>query len=250
MGIFLPARRALGLFAVAILASGIAAADTIDVTGLGTGDGSYNSTDFYVDENGTNTDIYFAGNITISVTDSQGTFTRSSMCVQLFTDIAMNTNYNTTIYVPNAFGPPTAGELGQIAWLLDTYDPLTGNTLTNDQSAGLQLAIWKIAEDGVDTGSNLSWTTGTVQEGSNPSANTKTVFGYATTYLTTAVGNSSNLAFVYYNTDSNGTIVQMLEGPQYSSGPPAVTPESSTFILAGVALLALGRTARRKLGSR
>lgn len=235
---------------MAILASGIAAADTIDVTGLGTGDGSYDGTDFYIDENGANTDIYFAGNITINVTDSQGTFTRSSMCVELFTDINMNTTYDTTVYVPGAFSPPTGPELEQIAWLLDTYDPLTGNTLTGDQAAGLQLAIWKIAEDGVYRGASNPFAGGTVEEGANPNTTTQTVFADATGYLTDAVKQSSSLAFVYYNTESNGTVVQMLEGPEYATGPQGQAPESSTFVLAGVALLALGRPARRKLGSR
>jgi hypothetical protein len=238
------------LFAVAILASGIATADTIEVTGVGTGDGTENGNDLYIDENGTNTEIYFAGNIDISVTDSAGTFPRSSMCVELFTDIDLNSTYNTTVYVPSAFNPPTGPELKQIAYLLDTYDPVTGNTLTDDQAAGLQLAIWKIAEDGVDTGSNLSWTTGTVQEGPDPNQTTQNVYGFATTYLADAVGHSSNIAFVYYNTESNGTAVQMLEGPEYATGPQGKTPESSTFMLAGVALLALGHTAKRKLGSR
>ncbi len=260
MSVLAPSRRVFGLFAVAILACGIAAADTIEVTALGTGDGTYNGNDLYIDEenmtngtfNGTftNTEVYFAGNITISVTNSQGkAFPRSSMCVELYTDISMNTTYNTTVYVPSAFNPPTGPELEEIAWLLDTYDPLTGNTLSDDQAAGLQLAIWKIAEDGVDTGSNLSWTTGTVREAANPNQTTQNVYGDATTYLAAAVGHSSNLAFVYYNTESNGTIVQMLEGPTYATGPQGGTPECSTFILAGVALLALGRTARRKLGS-
>jgi hypothetical protein len=42
----------------------------------------------------------------------------------------------------------------------------------------------------------------------------------------------------------------MLEGLEYKDGGPAPAPESSTFMLAGAALLALGHTARRKLGRR
>ncbi len=240
------------MFAVAILASGIAAAATLQVTGLGTGTGSVDGTadDLWIDENGTNTDIYFAGNITIQVTAGGHTYTRSSMCVELFVDIGEHTTYDTTVYVPNAFTQPTAGELEQIAWLLDAYDPVTGNTLTDDQAAGLQLAIWKIAEDGVYKGASNPFGSGTVQAIlTGTDATNTTILSDAEGYLTDAVGKSSDLAFVYYNTETNGTVVQMLEGPQYATGPQGQTPESSTFVLAGMALLALSKMARRKLGS-
>ncbi|MGO9012147.1 MAG: hypothetical protein ACLQPN_18790 [Bryobacteraceae bacterium] len=238
---------------MAILASGIAAADTIRVTGLPTGEGSENQQDLWIDENGTDTDVYFAGNITIQVTAGTHTYTRVSMCVELFTDISLNTTYNTIIYVPNAFSPPTGNELLQIAWLLDNYDPEPGNALTDAQAAGLQLAIWKIAEDGVYTyvqGVD-PFKSGQVQAIYSGSEETNTtVLSDAEAYLKDASGQSSDLAYVYYNTNQqNGDIVQMLEGPLYPTGPQGQTPESSTFVLAGVALLALGRMARRKLVS-
>ena len=253
-----PSRRVLLAFAMAILASGTAAADTI-VVALGTGDGSSNHNDLYIDEenmtngqfNGTftNTDVYFAGNLTIQLTEtgSPTIYTRKTMCVQLYTDINVGTTYDTTVYQPAAFSPPIGTELKQIAYLLDTFDPIANNTLTNDQAAGLQLAIWKIATDGANTGSNLSWTTGAVREGPNPNQTTQNVFGFATTYLTDVVDHFSNNAYVYFNYEANGTVVQMLEGPGgYTTGPPAITPESSTFVLAGVALLALGHRVRRR----
>lgn len=263
MSVIAPSRRVLCLFAVAILTSGIAAADTIEVTTpLGAGDGTYNGNDLYIDieneTNGklngtwTNTEMYFAGNLNIDLTEtgSPTVYTRITMCVELYTDINVNTTYDTTVYQPAAFSAPTGAELEQIAYLLDTFDPI-GNTLTNDEAAGLQLAIWKISTDGVVTSADpASWTSGAVQEGPSPNETTQNVFGYATTYLVDAEGHSSNNAYVYYNYESNGTVVQMLEGPGgYKTGPPAITPESSTFILAGVALLTLARMARRRLGS-
>jgi len=233
------------VFALAILASGIAAADTIEVTGVGTGDSN-----FYLKENGTNTQVDFAGIIDIQLTQtgSSTDYDRTTMCVQLFVDINENVVYNTTVFSPTAFSPPTLGQLEQIAWLLDNEE---AGATTNDEAAGLQLAIWKIAQDGVDTGSNLSWTTGTVQEATGSHTTPTAILNYATAYLADSVGNSSTLAFVYQNTNQQtGVAVQMLEGLEFPTGPQGHTPESSTFVMAGVALLALGQTARRKLGSR
>jgi hypothetical protein len=191
----------------------------------------------------------FAGIIDITL---DGTYNRTTMCVQLFVDIDEGTTYNTTVLLPSQVTvtpPPTVASLEQVAWLLDNETPTT-----NAQAAGLQLAIWKIAEDGVDTGSNLSWTTGTVREATGAHTTNATVLSDATSYLADAVGHSSDLAFVYENTTqaTPPAPAQMLEGLEYSGGPqpPPLTPECSTFMLAGVALLALGHTARRRLGSR
>jgi len=232
------------MFAVAILASGIAAAATIEVTGIGLGDSN-----IYVKENGTDANVYFAGVINIQLINSAGTFNRTTMCVQLFVDINEYQVYNTGVYLPSQVAPSsTAAELEQIAWLLDNVTPTT-----NDQAAGLQLAIWKIAQDGVDTGSNLSFTTGTVQEATGTYTTNATVLSDAQGYLADSVGNSTNIAYVYENatTGSNPTPAQMLEGLEYHDGGPVpTTPESSTFVMAGVALLALRQTAWRKLRNR
>jgi hypothetical protein len=239
----------LGVLAVAILASGIAAADTIEVTSVGTGDSN-----FYIDETInsvlTPTDVYFAGTINIQVTNDVGTeFDRTSMCVQLLTDIDLNDTYNTAVLLPSQVTPPpTIAALEQVAWLLDNEQ---AGATTGDEAAGLQLAIWKIAQDGVYTGGQNPFTTGTVQE-STGTATPAAILTYAEGYLTDSVGRSSDLAYVYENSTQADPPVaaQMLEGLEFQDGGPSPAPESSTFMLAGVALLALGRTARRKLGSR
>jgi len=237
-------RRIIRLFAAAALVCGVAAADTIVVTGTGLGDSN-----FYVKENGTDTEIGFAGIIDITL---DGTYNRTTMCVQLFVDINEHTTYNTTVLLPSQVTvtpPPTVASLEQIAWLLDNETPTS-----NDQAAGLQLAIWKIAQDGMDTGSNLNWTSGTVQEATGAHTTPAAILSDATSYLAASVGHSSDLAFVYENTTQATPPVaaQMLEGLEYAGGPqpPPLTPECSTFMLAGVALLALGHTAKRNLGSR
>jgi len=242
-----PFRRAGYLCAAAFFACGIAAADTILVTGTGLGESIWvgeDTTGKVVD-----TDVGFAGIIDITL---DGTYKRTTMCVQLFVDINEGTTYNTTVLLPSevtVVPPPTVASLEQIAWLLDNETPTT-----NAQAAGLQLAIWKIAEDGVDTGHNLSWTTGMVQEATGAHTTNATVLTDATNYLAASVGHSSDLAFVYENaTQATPPVAaQMLEGLEYSGGPqpPPATPECSTFMLAGVALLALGHTARRRFGSR
>jgi len=241
-----PFRRPYLAFAMAILASGTAAADTIVVTGTGLGDSN-----FYLLENGSTTPtlVDFAGIIDIMLTEtgSATQYVRTTMCVQLFVNIDENTTYNTTVAMPSlatVTAPTTNAALKQIAWLLDNVTPTTG-----DQAAGLQLALWKIAEDGVDTGSNLSFTKGLVQIVQSGNDTTPTaIVTYADTYLAQSVGHSTDAAFVYENvtTGRNPTAVQMLEGLQFSGGPQPFTPESSTFVLAGAALLALGHRVRRR----
>jgi hypothetical protein len=248
-----PIRRFLPLFAAVLLGSGVAAADTIEVTSIGLGDSN-----FYIDEtiNGvlTPTDVYFAGVINIQLTDPAGTFNRTTMCVQLLVDIDLGATYNTTVLLPsqvNVTAPPTDAGLEQIAWLLDNETPTDG-----DSAAGLQLAIWKIASDGVFTGTGNAgrhpFTTGTVQEASGAYTTPSAILTDATNDLTAAEGKSSDLAYVYENaTQANPPVgAQMLEGLEFHDGGPSPVPESSTFVLAGVALLALGHTARRRLISR
>jgi len=246
------------VLAVAILASGIAAADTIVATGV---DGALSESSLWIDENGTDTSE-IAGVIYIQLTDSSGTVDRDTMCVDLFTNIYLNQTYNTTVDLPSQVPPPqNPAYLERIAWLEDNAllpvlfpgDPSTlpsaDWSATQAQAAGLQLAIWDIVVDGGDgfsSGQVQAWT-GTT----NPTD--PTTLSWAEPYESVSVGQTSNVAYVYENVSqgSNPIAAQTLEGPAYQdSGPKPTTPESSTFVLAGVALLALGRTARRKQRSR
>ena len=248
MSVIAPSRRVLCLFAVAILGSGIAAADTIDAYNVGAGE------NIYLDVSGA-VKQEFAGLIEIKVTNSSGTYYQNTYCVQITVNIDEGTTYNTTVELPSQVNwsspPPTNAALEQIAWLIDNYQASAiSGTDPNDTSAALQLAIWKIAEDGVQTyvtGDTSPFTSGIVEASTTKGETTNaTVLSDALGYLADADKQSSNLANVYINTTQATPPVaaQMLEGIRYAD-----TPESSTFILAGVALLTLARMARRKLGS-
>jgi hypothetical protein len=229
------------MFAVAILASGIAAADTIVATGTGVGE------NIWVDVSGTNTSE-FAGLIDITVTNSTGSYKQDTFCAQITVDINEGTTYNTTVELPSQVNwsppPPTNAALEQDAWLIDNYQ---ASANTNTTAAALQLAIWKIAEDGVYTGAANPFNSGIVEKGSGTDVTPAAVLTAAQNYLIDAEGKSSDLANVYVNVAQTGNPpapAQMLEGIRYAD-----TPESSTFVLAGIALLALGHSARRRLGS-
>lgn len=246
-------RRTFPLFAVATLACGIAAADTIVATGVNASLGEYN---VWINANGTDTNTYFAGVIEIQLTNSSGTVDRDTLCVDLFTDIYLGQSYGTTVYLPSQISPAsTAAALERAAWLEDNallpaQNPGAPSTLpssdwvtTAAQGAGLQLAIWDIEVDG---GDGLS--SGEVQAATGSNPTDPTVLSWAETYESLSSGMTSNVAFVYENVDSsNGDPAQTLEGPEFQDNGPQPVPESSSFVLAGVALLALRPTARREL---
>jgi hypothetical protein len=85
-----------------------------------------------------------------------------------------------------------------------------------------------------------------------------TVLYWAKQYESLSAGQSSDLAFVYSNTDpSNGQAVQMLVSQPYSDGGPSLvaksimqcqtpTPEPAAFLLVGAGLIA-GSFALRKI---
>jgi hypothetical protein len=246
---------------MAILTCGIAAADTIVATGIGAGvEHLYIGEDPTDDGTVTDTNVYFAGIIDINVAYTTGgtQYARTTMCVQLFVNIDEGTTYNSVIYAPSyapVTAPTTNLALEQIAWLEDNEMPASTDPNLNTDTAGLQLAIWKIAEDGEYLGAANPFSSGRVTAITTGTNQTNAaVLTAAEGYLSDAeingVANLTNVAFVYENsTQANPPVAaQMLEGPSFSTGPQPTTPENSTFVLAGVALLALGHTARRRLG--
>ena len=245
------------LVTAATLLCGIAAADTIVATGVNPNAGEYN---VWINENGTDTETYFAGVINIQLTDSDNNqFNRDTMCVQLFTDIYIGQTYGTGVVTPDEEG---GGGLEQASWLLDnalmpgqnggstpSSLPSTDWVTTPAQGAGLQLAIWDLVENG---GNGFSKGQGSVQAATGANPTDPTVLGWAVYYENLALipGNTTNDAFVYVNVDlGNGNPAQMLEGPEFTNdNGPQPTPEPSTLVLAGTALAALALAGRRKAG--
>ncbi len=251
-------RRAFSLFATAILASGIAAADTI-IANVDTSLGEYN---VEISENGADVNTYFAGGLDIQLTNSSGTVTRETMCVDLFTDIYVGQTYGTSVDLPSQVPlSQIPAALERVAWLEDNallpaLTPGAPTTLTSNywvaganaaaMGAGMQLAIWDIIVDGGD-----GFTSGAVQQGSAANPTDPTALYWANEYETLSAGQSSDEAFVYENVSlSDGSPAQTLEGPEFQDNGPQPAPESSTFVLAGMALLALRHTSRRKPGGR
>jgi hypothetical protein len=244
------------LLAALLFFSGIAAAST---TVVATGMDSALGEKIWVDAGGQSMDV-FAGVVYIALNQNGQQVDRETLCADLFTDIYLGQSYNTQVLSPDQ----VAGKnLPQVAWLVDnalmpmqlpkgTQSALPSSdwATTAAQGAGLQLAIWDIADDG---GNGFS--TGKVQA---TSSTDPTALYWAKQYESLSAGQSSDLAFVYSNTDpSNGQAVQMLVSQPYSDGGPSLvaksimqcqtpTPEPAAFLLVGAGLIA-GSFALRKI---
>jgi hypothetical protein len=167
--------------------------------------------------------------------------------VDLFNDIYIGLPYNTVVMEPDEV---PGHNLNWASWLIDNAVlPAQSNfasalpqqdwVTTPAQGAGIQLAIWDIVHDDGD-----GFFAGRVQASSQTDP---TVLYWANLYETISRGESSNLAFVYVNSDPNsGAPAQMLAGPMFHDGGPLPNPEPSAIVLVGTALIALSMTVRRK----
>jgi hypothetical protein len=240
-------------------------ADLIDAT---TTDPARSMT-IWMSENGTASQG-LAGVILIDLITATTTYHRDTLCVDLFKNIYLGQQYNTTVMTPNEatllYGKQN---LGLVSWLIDnalvpgqgsftSVLPSVDWVTTPSQGAGIQLAIWDLVED---LGDGL--TSGKVQL--VPGATDPDVVKWAETYECLALGpqspscllagitplgpgHPSNDAFVYINGNNND--VQMLEGPLFADGGPKPNPEPSTLALVGGGLLAASLAVRKKLRQR
>jgi hypothetical protein len=225
-------KLASGLLPALLLGCGVASASTIKVSGV---DETRGAKDMVISENGGDVQLYFAGVISIEVTEGGKTFTRDSLCVDLFTDIIVGQPYTTNLLQPIMV---PSKNLTRVSWLVENYFPTapgSDSATLIAQGEGIQLAIWDIVHDGGD-----GLTTGSVQK-----ANTtpQAVVDWAVIYENASVGKSDNQAFVYNNVGSDG-VAQMLIGPQFADGPQPV-PEPQTLMPMGIALIALSLGLRR-----
>ena len=238
---------AMPLTVALLLLGGNTFADTytIDATNVDWGRGE----SIWMNENGNNVNQYFAGVVLITLTDTNTgqTWSRDTLCVDLFTDIYLRTIYGTTVLDPYEI---SGRNLTRVSWLVDnaltntaylpTQSPFlsvlpSSDWVTNSaQGAGIQLAIWDIVEDngnGFSVGSVRAST-----DTNNPTP--PDVLYWANFYETLSTNQTSGLAFVYNNVNlSSGTRVQMLEGPEFTDGGPMPAPEPSTcqFMLVSLA---------------
>jgi hypothetical protein len=241
--------RTAALFVFALtLASGFVQAATITANGV---DESRGLRNLYIVENGRDVNTYFTGILLVTVNSGGVSADRDALCVDLFTDINLDSTYDTNSLSPSDVSNKN---LERTAWLIDnallsTYDGATYDSELASQywaddatsGAALQLAIWDITHDG---GDGLS--TGSVAYGSRAHPANAAVLAAANYYISISKGKSSDYAYVYQNYIRGTTReAQMLISPLHVV---VDTPEPATLALAGAALIGLGCFARRKKG--
>ena len=218
----------------ALLTACPAVANTIIVTGVDSGLGLQQS--LYVDENGASTQIYWAGGIDINVDG----YMRQVFCVQLFTDIYLDTTYDTVMDYANT------PNLQRVSWLLQNEFPGAPLTGANLQVAGaaFQLAIWDIIED---NGDGFATGDGKITQSTDASHPTNpAVLLAAQQYESESLNQTSTYGVVYQNF-LNGTPMQNLMGIPVTDGGPSAAPEPTAVILifSGLAMIAVSRLRRR-----
>ena len=208
-----------------VVSAAPALANTIIVNNVDTTLGEYS---VYLNENGVNTSAYWAGGILITVDG----YARSVFCVQLFTDIYLNTTYTTTIDFSDT------ANLKRVGWLLQHEFPV-GQVA----GAAFQLAIWDIIEDNGDGFGTKTKTAGTVSQSTDANNLTSSaVLTAAVKYEADSLGKSSDYGAVYHNY-LGATPMQNLMGAPVTDGGPSPAPEPSAIFLmiGGLALIGLGR---------
>jgi len=208
-------KKVLGLGALAMLCLTPAAASaaTLDFTGVGKAD--------IVNISGLRTVTAYAGELnwdwlgTPPAGFSQSLYT---YCVDVLNNEA-DPQYNVTVRSTDEMTPATspysaAGAGGKIAWLVNTYAATIHVSGTNEQAAGLQLAIWETLYDSDLGGYNL----GSGDFIVSASAGT---MNWATNYLKGLYSSTSNTGHAAW-----------LDSPGNGNGQDQVTvPEPSTLAL-------------------
>jgi len=208
-------KKSLCVGALALLCSmpSVASAATLDFTGVGKAD--------IVSISGLRTVNAYAGELnwdwlgTPPAGFSQSLYT---YCVDVLNNEA-DPQYNVAVRTTDEMTPATspysaAGAGAKIAWLVNTYAANIHASGTNEQAAGLQLAIWETLYDSDLGGFNLASGDFIV------SASASTI-SWASNYLTSL-----------YSSASNTGRAAWLDSPGNGNGQDQVTvPEPSTLAL-------------------
>ena len=232
------------LLLASLIAAGCASADSIHIVGV-----DYSrAMSIRLWEAGTGDTDGIAGVIDIELISSDGSVhPLDTLCVDLFTNIYLGQTYTTHVYHPSQIPDKN---LLWVSWLIDNAMLPTqekgfpsaldqADWLTSPvQGAGIQLAIWDIVHDGGDGfyAGRVRAATGTLP--------TDQVLLAAQRYEDVSRGHTSGLAYVYDNYTGSDEY-QMLAGPRFEDGGPHPTPEPSTLVLIGAALIALSLIGRR-----
>lgn len=233
------------LLAALLLLGGVMAASPILVA---TGVDNTRGMGLWINEDGHNVDAYFAGVIFISVSQNGQQSNRDALCADLFTSINLGGQYSTQVLSPDQV---SGRDLARVSWLVDNVlAPMqlpqpVGSALspsdwiaTQAQGAGAQLAIWDIVHDGGD-----GFSSGRVRAAAATDAS---ALYWANRYESLSLGQSSDQAYVYSNTNSKGATAQMLVGPEPGPvNPDCKTPEPAAFLLVGAGLVAGSFAVRR-----
>lgn len=170
--------------------------------------------------NGNNENV-FAGLFSVGLTGAPAEYHTAfnSLCVDLFHSISQGESWDVDLVpLPN----PNLNNSGRAAYLYSTY---ATSTTTNDNAAGLQLAVWDIITDGGD-----GLTTGNFQASNIPSG----AVTAANNLLADSAGKSGTATWLV---STNGNKQNLL-------GPRSV-PEPGSMTLLGTCLLPLLGFARR-----
>ncbi len=139
------------------------------------------------------------------------------MCVQLFTAIDENTVYNTTVVPPSqaaVTAPTSNAALSRLPGCWIPMIPCRGIRSPTIRPQGCNSLSGRLQRTASYAGASNPFSSGTVEQSTTRHETTNaTILSDAESYLTDAVGHSSDLAFVYENVTTGGVAVQMLEGP-------------------------------------
>jgi hypothetical protein len=220
-----------------LVCNGLGYANSIILTSVDTPLGEQQT--LWIDENGTNTQLYWAGGINASVDGHP----RVLWCVQLLVDINLNTTYNTTVDFADT------PNLQRVGWMMQNQ---VAGVTTQLQGAAFQLAVWDIMED---NGDGFAAGAGKVTQSTDPTHPTDpAVLAAAAQYESASAGKSYTWIPIYHNvTTTTGSPVQNLAGPLVNDGGPlSFTPEPGdlALVLGGLALMAAGRWRKTPLRAR